>query len=251
MQKPVGAVSGTPLEEKKPEYLIRKMDSARFDCLWLSAKISAETDLAGKTNSFSVTLRMKKDSLMWMSISSLGIEAARVCITRDSIRFIDRLNSKYKTADFNYLKSLLPFALDFEAMQSVLFGNYFSYLSRKELKSSYVDEKYYIVSTLRKRKLKRSLEEKEPNKRIIQDVWLEPNTFRVAKMSVDDNKLKRKLIVSYDNFTETDSLYFPHKEDIRMEGDKPAHISLEYSKVSVNKPQEFPFSIPEGYEQMR
>ena len=240
-----------PLEEKKVDYLIQKMDSAKFNWEWLSAKISATVKINDNANSFSATLRMRKDSIIWINISALGIQAARVLVTKDTVKLVDYINSKYAISDLTYLNTLLHGTFNFEMLQELLLGNYFSYLNKKELKSSYVDGQNYIVSTLRNRKLKRSLEDKEPNKRIIQDVWLDPKIFRVVKMSIDDNKMKRKLISTYENFMEVDSLQLAHKITMNVESEKPTQIILEYSKVIRNKEQETPFNIPEKFEMMK
>ena len=72
---------------------------------------------------------------------------------------------------------LLRMNIDYEIIQGVLTGNLFSYKKNK-FNSVYNDEdKYYILSTLGKHKLKRSLEEKDPNKPIIQDMWVSDSTL--------------------------------------------------------------------------
>ncbi|MBK7856213.1 MAG: DUF4292 domain-containing protein [Bacteroidetes bacterium] len=103
---------------------------------------------------------MRRDSVIWISISpALGIEVARVLITKDSVKVIDRLSNKYKLTDYKYLNDLLRMNVDFDIIQGVLTGNLFSY-KRNRLSSVYLEDKYYILSSLGKRKLKRSLEEK-------------------------------------------------------------------------------------------
>ena len=248
-----------PLEEQKIDALIQKMDSGKFDCEWLSVKISAAYNSASSGNSFSAVLRMRKDSVIWISISSLGIEAARIYLAKDTMKYMDRLNSRYAVSGYDSLNNLFRLSVDFDMLQSLLLGNFFSYTDKKELKSAYIDGQYYILSTLRKRKLKRALEEKEPNKRIIQDVWLDPLSFRIVKMSVDDNRIRQKLTVAYENFRSAEvegagrdaGKPLAHKTTLRINSEKPMTITLEYSKVFINKPQEFPFTIPEKYELMK
>ena len=246
-----------PLTEADPENLIPKMDSAQFHCEWMSAKISASSTNDGKNNSFSASMRIRKDSIIWVSISSLGIEVARIFITKDSLKLVNRLDSKYALSAFTKINTTLQLSLDFDMLQALIFGNYFSYLDEKKLRSSYVDDDLYILSTLRRRKLKRAMEEKELNKRIIQDVWIDPKSFRVRKMAVDDNKLNRKMIAQYEYAIPDDSTQinettgFPKKISISIESEKPMQIIMEITKVTLNKEQEFPFSIPEKYERMK
>ena len=67
-----------------------------FDYEYLSAKTKITViNTDGKTE-FSASVRIKKDSAIWISISpALGIEIVRVLITKDSIKIIDRFNKKY------------------------------------------------------------------------------------------------------------------------------------------------------------
>lgn len=240
-----------PLEEKKIDYLVQKMDSCRFKFEWLSAKISASVTMKDNSNSFSASLRMRNDSMIWLSISALGIEVARMQITQDTSKLIDRINSRYAITNFNSLNNLLQLSLDFNMFESLLLGNYFSYFDEKKLKSSYIDGENYVVSTLRRRKLKRSIEKEETMKRFVQDFWLDSKTFRVVKTVIDDNKTKRKLTANYENFIMVDSMQLASKVTINIQSENLAQLIFEWSKVNINKPQEFPFSIPEKYEKMR
>ncbi len=246
-----------PLPEMRAETLIEKMDSAAVHCKTISAKIAATADVNEKSQSFTVNLRMRTDSIIWLSISALGIEAARVVITRDSIKMLDRIDARYTITDYSYLNNLLEIGVDFAMLQELLLGNYFPYFDAKKMRSAYVDEQYYILSTLRKRKLKRAMEEKESMKRIIQDVWLDPLTYHIVKMAIDDNKVAKKLLISRNDFfaaeseTGSDSLSIAHHVTLKLEAEKPATIDLQLSKVVVNKTLEFPFNIPDKYERAK
>src|SRR5207253_1686290 len=74
------------LDFKSGRVLSDKMKENEFHYDYLSTKFSADANIDGNNNSFEVTLRAKKDSVIWMSISpALGIEAARILITCDSV----------------------------------------------------------------------------------------------------------------------------------------------------------------------
>src|ERR1043165_2055158 len=87
----------TPAPVKlKGENVIQLFDSViahQFDFTSLTAKAAVEIATDKETTSFDVNIRMKKDSAIWLSITPLlGIEVARVLVTRDSIRILDRIN---------------------------------------------------------------------------------------------------------------------------------------------------------------
>ena len=71
---------------------------------WFSARVNVDATIDKENRSFNANLRICKDSAIWMSISpALGIEVARVLIDKDSVRFINRLNSTYFKGGFAYL----------------------------------------------------------------------------------------------------------------------------------------------------
>ena len=68
----------TPLlDRKSPSILSKKMLANEFNYKWLNSKFSANTNIDGKTNSFNATVRSRKDSALWMSMSLFGIEGGK------------------------------------------------------------------------------------------------------------------------------------------------------------------------------
>ena len=219
---------------------------------WINAKLSATIATKDKENNVTVNLRMRKDSVIWMSISpALGIEVARVLVTKDTIKVMDRLNSKFLIRNYAYINDLLQVMVDFEMLQSLLIGNNFSYLDEKKFRSSFVDGQLYVLSTLGKRKLKKTIvEDKEINKGIMQDTWLEPDHFKVVKMLIKDKKSKKELLANFQDFRQVENQLAPYVSTFDIQSFKTVKIKIEYSKILLNKVQEFPFTIPEKYEKM-
>jgi hypothetical protein len=235
------------LAEMDVEELVHQMELNKFRFDWLVLKANVTLSIDDKVNSFSASIRMKKDSVVWMSLSALGIEAARVIITPDSIKMLDRVNSKYFAKGFSSVNSLLKVNVDFDMLQCLLVGNHSSNRDEKKLRSSYVDEQLYILSTLRKRQLKRAMEQKENDKKITRDIWREPAGFRITKLSIEDNKTDRELVATYGSFMETERGRLAQKISIRVKSEKPAMLEADYTKFTLDKAQETPFSIPEKY----
>src|ERR1700758_5397764 len=72
------------MDFKNGKSLSRRMNENELDYICASAKFSCELTVDGEENSFNVSIRTRKDSVIWMSISKLGIDAARVLITKDT-----------------------------------------------------------------------------------------------------------------------------------------------------------------------
>lgn len=80
-----------------------------FDYLNTRTKIQYRDE--DRNVSTSANIRIKKDSIIWMSLTPLfGIEVARALVTQDSLVLMNRLNKEYMVYDFKNLseKSVKP-----------------------------------------------------------------------------------------------------------------------------------------------
>ena len=226
-----------------------KRNEFKFD--WLSAKINVESTIDSSKNSFDVHLRCKKDSAIWLSITPLlGIEAARAIITKDSVKFVDRFHKEFFTGDFNYISKLLHADLDYEMIQSLLVGNSVSFYEEDEkLKSGIYDGKF-LLSTVPKRKFVRVIEQNKELKDPVQGIWLDPSNYKIVRILFNEFNPDREFDASFSKFELVESLLFPHSISYTIKAEKKVFIQLDYSKVTVNKSQTLPFSIPEKYERI-
>ena len=236
---------------KSARVLTQYLKANEFHFDWLSAKFDCDATIDSSKNGFNVAMRMRKDSIIWMSVSpALGIEVARAVITKDSVKFINRLNSTYFSGDFNFISKLLHTDLDYEILQSLLIGNSVEFYEEDEkLRSSTDKEKnQYLLSTVRKRQLKKVMEKNKEMKEPVQTIWLEDGTFKIVRILFQDFNTNREFDAAFGKFEKEDSLLFPHKINYLIKAEKNISIDISYSKISVNKLQTFPFSIPEKYE---
>lgn len=101
------------------------MEENYIDYHTLSArvKISMENDQT-RQNNITAFLRMKKDSIIWISIRPLlGIEMIRVMLTPDSIKLINNLKQTVYLRNADAISSMLHMPLDFDLLQNLLIGN--------------------------------------------------------------------------------------------------------------------------------
>jgi Domain of unknown function (DUF4292) len=250
------AVPPVVKEAKKPEDktapdLQQLIAANSFNARTFTAKAAVQSIVGGQDNSFNINLRLCTDSAIWISISPLlGIEVARVLVTRDSVKFIDRLNKKYSVSDFQFLNDLLQVNVDFDIIQGVLTGNLFAYKKNK-FNSVYIEDRYYILSTLSKRKLKRSLEDVDISKPIVQDLWVDGSNYRITRLNVEDQRLNKTLLTDYADHRQTEGGLFPFKSKTVITAGKTLKIDIEYQKLTLNNDIDFPFTIPAGYERIQ
>lgn len=240
------------IEDSSAQAIYLMMNNHAFLPEWFSAKANVESQSEDNKLDFNVHIRNKKDSAIWISITPLlGIEAARVLITKDSLYLIDRINNQYARTDFSFLNERYNIEVNFSMLQSLLLGNFFPYKHENKFTSVYLEDSVIILSTLKKRALKRSLEEKDLNKPVVQDLSIHPINFRVLKNDIEDDHIQKKLNISYTNFVQTEKGDFPlqHQTDLRAQ--KNFSFRIQFNKIGTEGPLELPFSIPEKYSQMR
>jgi len=239
------------LEPRTAKSLTKHLKESEFRFERLNAKLSVEATVDSSSNSFTVTLRMKKDSIIWMSISKLGIEGARVLITKDTVKFMNRLKSQFFVGDFSYISKLLNADLDFEILQSLLVGNSVEFYDEDEKLKPGVDGCKYYLGTVRKRKMKKIIEKGKEYKDAAQTIYLAPDKFKIVRIVFFEFNPDRNIDVRYDNFVAIDSTQlFPQKITCNIKAQKSVIIDINYTKTAFNEEQSFPFKIPESYEQI-
>lgn len=239
-----------PLKEYGFEYLYNKMNENQVVFNTLTSKFNLDYIESKSRTSLKGQLRIKSDSLMWLSLSpALGIEAARIMLSNDSIKFINRLNKTYFTARYNLLDSLLNTTIEYSILQSMLIGNDLTQYDVNKFKAS-IDGGLYRITIRERRKVKKYMKKGEiDTKVLVQNIWLDPITFRIRKIDIKElGSESKKLLVTYDEFIEVEGQFFPKKIKIKIIAEKNISINIEFTKIQLDLKQKYPFRIPSKYD---
>jgi hypothetical protein len=208
----------------------------RFVFHTLSAKIKSDfKNSEGREIGLIITMRAVHDSAIWMSISpGLGIEAARVLLTRDSVKILDKINQQYAVESYDYMRKFTEADVNFEVLQNIFTGN-MPYTGDSLITDS-VNNYYYAHSSR-----ERTLQELTVN-----------NVFRVLTSVITEKTTFDKLSVSYSTLTATEGGWFPLDARIdALSGTKSASLQMNYSNLVLNMPVEMRFVIPSGYTKIK
>jgi hypothetical protein len=241
-----------PLKEQGPEYLFAQMKKNEVKFNTFSAKFTADAEVDRNNQTFSGIVYIERDSLIWMTISKFGIEVARFKITPDSAKMISRMTDSYFIGPFDYVCKLLEVDFDFDMLQSLVIGNDFSYYDNDVFKAS-VDNKFYKLSTIGRRKLKKSVGQADPDDRLlIQDLWLDPDNFKIMKSSIRETKqINRRLETQYSGFELIDEQKVPTELKFEVVDEKRKFkISILYDRITLNQKEVRGFSIPAGFKRI-
>lgn len=102
--------------------LIEHYDSLTANYNWIKVKTDIKAELKGETLEFSASLRIKKDSLVYGSLTKAGITVAKFLATKDSIQLLDLFHKKQKKGSYAEIDSILGFHLPFETLENLFFG---------------------------------------------------------------------------------------------------------------------------------
>jgi len=242
-----------PIKEEGADFLFKKLKENEFHYSGLSAKFSAEYKNKGKTTSFNGQLRIRHDSLIWVSFSpALGIEVIRISITQDSVKFINRMNNTYFAGDYNYVNRFLNTNIDYDILQSFLTGNDLSFYEDGKFKAS-VNKGLYELSTAERIKLKKFIRNSSEKLRVlIQNIWISPETFKITLANVKEIREPNiELSATYKSFEPVDNQIFPRKMEFDISADNDIHVEINFSKVNLNPVLTFPFKVPPSYHEVK
>jgi len=217
----------------------------------LSLRFNAKADIDKSFNSFSGHIRIKRDSLIWVSISALfGIELFRILISQDEVKMLNRTNNTYFIGNYSIINRMFNAPLDFDMLQAFITGNDFSFYENDVFVAT-IDSNLHKLSTTNRKKITVYTTNKtELKKVLIQDIWLNPVSYKIVRQKIkSQNQVDNVVGIEYSNFTEEkNKKKFPGKIDFNIKsGDNIYIINLEYSKVEIDKPFNFSFNIPDKY----
>ncbi|MBK9285376.1 MAG: DUF4292 domain-containing protein [Sphingobacteriaceae bacterium] len=246
------ANSKCKIDYKNSKALIRLIKENEFNFDWINAKAKVETLIDGKEEGFDIKLKIRKDSAMLVQIEVVGglVNVAKLLITKDSVKMVDYIHKQYFKGDFVFINEQLNADLDFEVVQAVLFGNSAEFHDDEEKLKPVTDRQncHYILSTERKRKLRRIQQGERDLKKALQAITLNPENYKIINNEFIDPGTNRKFIADYKNFILKDSVFAPYLVDIDIQAEKKARINIEYVRIEKNKPQKLNLNIPEKYD---
>ncbi len=212
------------------------IETHSFKFRTLSSKIKTDVIFTdGSEVSLMITMRAVSDSAIWMSASpALGIEAARVLFTKDSIKIMDKYHGEYDIESYSYLKRFTQADVTFEMLQNILTGN-LAFNSPDFVTDSITN--YYSAHCWQTE--------------LFQELLIN-KAFRIFDNRIIDKLTLDTITINYGAFelVENRSLPTEVKVNARSKG-KNIAIMMNYSNVIVNMPVEIKFNIPGHYTKMK
>lgn len=242
----------SPLKEEGAAYLLKNMQDNENHFQTFSAKGLATIKSAGKTNDIKINIRIQKDSIIWVSVSvGMGLEAARIMLTSDSVLYINRLEKTFFAGNYKFVNELINAQVDFDIVQALLTGNDFKWYDYQELKAT-VDHFQYQLESAHRRKLKRYTRHNEQEQVIYQSLWLNSENFKIERLKIKEiGNDNRKIVAEYGNFKSIAEQLIPFQYNIVLSSDNDVVIDATLLKAGINEEITFPFNIPSNFTEIK
>ncbi len=219
-----------------PSELDSKEAADELNFTYLKAKSKVAWKSGNNTDNYSVDIRVKKDSLIWVTISQAGLAGATGLFTQQRMQFYQKISGEYYDLTYDSLSTMMGFRIDYRVLQSLIVGNQ----PFKKNNSRVIRENENIII-------------KQDSGRIKIDNMVGPNR-KLKKLLVRDEPSSNRLTLDFEEFTNLNQVIFPFSSqitlDVKNKEDKRVTtvIQIKYSKVELlDTPLEFPFRIPAKY----
>ncbi|WP_235869086.1 DUF4292 domain-containing protein [Polaribacter aquimarinus] len=230
--------SGSIAKEMSAKKVARKHIASNFDKKTVNAKLKANFNNGKLKQSISVSLRMKKDEIIWLKGTKF-ITIFKAKITPTSVSYYSPYAKNYFEGDFTMLKKLLGTDINFNQLQNLLLGQ--SLLNVKEVKQNVtIADNSYILSPEKQAKLFNIF------------FTINPSHFKLDKQSIVDAEKNKRLDIIYPSYDVVDNTIFPSEIKIKAkQPNKFTNIDFILKSVVFDTNFDTNFSIPKGYKQIK
>lgn len=163
----------------------------------------------------------------------MGVEAARVLITTDSIHILQKIgDKKYFKEPFNFIQRYVPFPFSMRVLQDVIIGNV-PLEEGSKLRSKVVKTDHVLVSD------SRDLES---------TYTLNGSDYSMTAVELIDKEEKRKAWLNFEKYETVETGVFSFKREVIFKGEQNVSAEMRFTRIKWNEPMSFPFLVSDRYE---
>lgn len=201
----------------------------------LSADVDVDYNLDASSGSVSFELRMKRDSVIWVS-APLGL--MKILLTPEKISFYNKFQKTYYDGSYEMLHQWTGIDVTFHSIQSLLAGDIGIRLDEPSITSYQSQADNGIFLKLRQADLEGF-------------VFLNQETMKCLHQRYSNPKEDYSLEADYVSYKRTDSLTFPEKMELKaVRSHKTFSLKLRNEDLRPIRRLKFPYKIPAGYSRL-
>jgi len=212
-------------------YTLNNLDFHTFN-----GRAKTRVEFGDEKQDVTLHIRIDKDKAIWISVTAtvVNYEAARVLITPDSVKILNKLQSEYIVKPFNYVHRFTGEGITFSLLQDLLLANVSKKLIRTEqLTVASSGDEIQLVGINDGLSFQYSLND---NKR--------PKVFRLNTVGGNES-----LEAFYSSFAAITGYNFPQNQSINLNTNYIViKALLNYNKLEFNEMVDMPFTVPTKYK---
>lgn len=191
-----------------------------------------------KERDVKATIRIRRDSVIWMNFTVIGIQGGKALINRDSITIVNTVDKEFYVFEFKELSRRFNFDINYDILQAAMLGNLV-------IKPSESDEVIKESSMY-------LLKQQSGSVNVLN--YVNSATQKIEKIELKEGNSSNSLLLNYSNFQPVGDKIFPYNGTINLfyqavNGLLNTTIIFEYNKAEVGtKELRFPFNIPKRYD---
>ncbi|MCE7923136.1 MAG: DUF4292 domain-containing protein [Haliscomenobacteraceae bacterium CHB4] len=225
-------------EVRSAGFLVEKLkirDVSGIKTLTARAEIFAEGE--GQSVAANANIIWIRDSVLWVNVKKLGVEAARALVTKDSVCLINRLDKTYSIKGLESLQKQYSLPAGFALLQDAVLASAW-FFPDIDLQSDIKEDLHRLSGSNGLSSAEYRLE--EGSYLLRRETFLQQRDARVVTLGFDQyKKLDGAGVFPYLRSIEA---YSPETGVLRLE--------LELHDVEVNVPKNYRFEIPDHYERI-
>ena len=199
-----------------------------------SAKAKIHYEGGEKSLDFVANIRIKKDSIIWVSVTVAGIvQVARAIITPDSFKAVLYTEKEVYQGPISKADQILPEGLDFYSLQNVLLGN--PVLNNATASSAAEESQNWIIRMLQNNYIEQLQFDKGDS------------TLRMSQL-ITQGSVNKSLMHTMSNFSMLNNIKIALDRKLNILNDSTAiMVEMNYSNMALDNELSYPFSIPKNY----
>lgn len=192
---------------------------------------------ANKEREVRANIRMRKDSVIWMTFSVIGVQGGKALINRDSITIVSTVDKEYYVFPYAELSSRFQFDINYEVVQAAMLGN--PIIPRSTEDDVDRESSMYL------------LKQNQSDVHVVN--YVNAASMKIEKVEMKEEGTMNSLVINYSNFQPVGNKVFPYNGTINLfyktvAGLLNTTIIFEYNKAEVgDRELRFPFNIPKRY----
>src|SRR5687768_13171790 len=192
---------------------------------------------ANKEREVKANIRVRKDSVIWMTFSVIGVQGGKALINKDSITIVSNVDKEYYVFDYAELSKRYNFDINFNVIQAAMLGNLIE--ARSEDDQVVQENSFFML--------------RQNTGTISVLNYINSASMKIEKVEMKETDTNNSLVLNYSNFQPLSNKLFPYNGTISLfyktlAGILNTTVIFEYNKAEVgDKELKFPFNIPKRY----